>query len=189
MICKFFVIKMSILLGKEISKEFEAGRIHIEPFHPKQLGPNSYDVRLFNALAVYDFDEIEYLDCRKENPVRYLEIPAKEGFILQPGQLYLGATMEAVGSDFFVPMYEGRSSMARLGIQSHISAGFGDIGFKSQWTLEISVVHPVKIYAEMRIGQVYFHRVNLDLSPKLYDGKYKNQKGPQKSKAFVDFSK
>lgn len=130
---------MSILLHQEIvekskKKWYRKERIHIEPFKESHVGPNSYDVRLGNTLKIYDFEKIANLDTKRMNPTITLEIPAA-GVILKPGVLYLGSTMEAIGSDDFVPMYEGRSSMARLGIQSHISAGFGDVGFKSHWTL------------------------------------------------------
>ena len=131
---------------------------------------------------------MQYLDYRKENAVKNVLINENDGLILQPGILYIGNTIESAGSDKYIPMYEGRSSMARLGIQSHISAGFGDVGFKSQWTLEIRVVHPVKVYSGMRIGQIFFHRINLDynLETNLYRGKYLNQSGPQPSLSFKD---
>ncbi len=176
---------MSILLGSEILENYQKDKIVIKPFKESQLGPNSYDVHLSSRLATYIS---QVLDCKINNKVEYFEIP-EDGIILKPGVLYLGSTVEAIGSDFFVPMYEGRSSMARLGIQSHISAGFGDIGFKSNWTLEITVVQPVRIYPNVKIGQIYFHRVNEDAKIKLYDGKYKNQKEAQSSLSFKDFEK
>ena len=181
---------MSILLKKEIERKVQEKEIHINPYNPKQLGPNSYDVRLSSVLKVYDFSKsgVDCLDCASENPTREIQIP-KEGYILQPGTLYLGCTVEEAGSDYFIPMYEGRSSMARLGIQSHISAGFGDIGFKSNWTLEITVVHPVRVYAYMRIGQIYFHHVSplCDEVVEKYSGKYVSQTTPQESKSYLDY--
>lgn len=178
---------MSILLKEEIINRYNASKVVIDPFRIENVGPNSYDVTLDKKLLIYDFSKIEYLDCKKNNPVKEIIIP-EEGFILQPGNLYLGNTVESIGSDKFVPMYEGRSSMARLGIQSHLSAGFGDIGFCKQWTLEICVVHPVKIYSGIRIGQVYFHRIN-DIenhAKNRYSGKYLNQQGPQQSLSYKD---
>lgn len=178
---------MSILLNQEIVKCVEEGSIHVNPYNKKNVGPNSYDVTLGDKLVVYDFSQMQYLDSRSENHVKEIIIP-ESGFILQPKMLYLGSTQESIGSDFYIPMYEGRSSMARLGIQSHLSAGFGDIGFNRQWTLEISVVHPVKVYAGDRIGQVYFHCVHSDyINPEfLYKGKYIHQSGPQPSLSFKD---
>lgn len=178
---------MSILLKQEIIEAKEKGDVYIQPYIPTSVGPNSYDVRLGNKLVVYDFSQMQFLDCKQDNPIKEIIIP-ETGFVLQPGILYLGNTVEAVGSDKYIPMYEGRSSMARLGIQSHLSAGFGDIGFSRQWTLEISVVHPVKVYAGMRIGQVYFHRINAvhNTPENMYHGKYTEQIGPQPSLAYKD---
>ena len=184
-------IKMSILLKDEIVEKYQEGSISITPYNSNQLGPNSYDVRLSNTLKVYtdnnDLGEM-ILDVKKNNTTTSITIP-EEGIVLRPGILYLASTVEAVGSDHFIPMYEGRSSMARLGIQSHISAGFGDIGFNSNWTLEIVVVHPILIYPEMKIGQIYFHVVNdkYNLKNNRYDGKYKCQIQPQQSKSYLDF--
>lgn len=178
---------MSILLYDEIWENYNQEKITIEPFNEAHLGPNSYDVRLDRTLKVYDFGSNNYLDPKQKNPTITLEIP-EQGIILQPGILYLGNTMEIIGSDNYIPMYEGRSSMARLGIESHISAGFGDIGFISNWTLEITVVHPVKIYAGMRIGQVYFHQINekFNVAENRYHGKYADQSGPQESMSYLD---
>jgi len=201
---------MSILVGTEIIDEYNNGKIIINPFNEKHIGPNSIDVTLSNILVTYTSVKIGYqknlgyvvipdvdpsstiLDMASENKFYTIEIP-EEGLVIQPNILYLGATNEACGSDFYVPMYEGRSSMARLGIQSHLSAGFGDIFFKSNWTLEITVVHPTKIYPNRRIGQVYFHNVNEDIrkglidAGKEYQGKYTSQPKPQISKSFMDF--
>ena len=179
---------MSILLKNQIRQEYHAKRIKIEPFHEKHLGPNSYDVRICPTLKVYNFSQKDYLDCKELNSVHVIEIP-EEGYILEPGILYLGSTIEKVGSSHYIPMYEGRSSMARLGIQSHLSAGFGDVGFASNWTLEITVVHRTKIYANMRIGQVYFHQIDTNSNEKSnwYKGKYSEQVLPQESLSHIDF--
>jgi dCTP deaminase len=191
---------MSILLKQEIIDHCDQGDIIINPYNPESVGPNSYDVTLSDKLATYRLGRSDrsghsdrsdhsdqYLDVKKKNECQEIVIP-DDGYVLQPGTLYLGSTNEVIGSDHFIPMYEGRSSMARLGIQSHISAGFGDIGFISRWTLEIIVVHPVKIYKNMRIGQVYFHRVNAiaNYVGNRYYGKYKWQEGPQPSKSYDD---
>jgi dCTP deaminase len=179
---------MSILLKDQIAKEYEESRIVINPFNMDQIGPNSYDVRLSDKLKVYDFSETRVLDCKKSNPTITIDIP-EEGYLLEPNLLYLGSTVEKIGSDNYVPMYEGRSSMARLGIQSHLSAGFGDVGFCSNWTLEIAVIHPTIIYPNMRIGQVYFHKIDSpsNILGNRYDGKYKTQEDPQESLSFKDF--
>lgn len=142
-----------ILTDKEILKQIERGHILIDPFDIKNLGTNSYDVHLGKTLAVYE-DEI--LDAKQHNKIRYLEIP-EEGFILQPGTLYLGVTLEYTETHATVPFLEGKSSIGRLGIDIHATAGKGDVGFCNTWTLEISCVQPVKVYAGMPVGQlIYF---------------------------------
>lgn len=179
-----------ILLGNEIHENYRKGTIHISPFKIRNIGPNSYDVTLNDTLKLYHLeDEFDFLDMKKANKTYTQKIP-EEGLVLVPGILYIGSTNEEIGSDNYVPGYEGRSSLARLGVNSHQTAGFGDIGFKSKWTLEISVIHPVKIYPNIRIGQIYFLNVDQTKIKKhyLYDGKYKDQNGAQESKSYLDFN-
>lgn len=174
-----------MLLKAEIINEYKAGRIIIEPFNIKNVGPNSYDVTLGNTLKVYT---CEVLDVKRENQTQTIQIP-KQGIILEPFKLYLGSTVEKAGSDYYIPCYDGKSSQARNGIMSHISAGFGDIGFKSNWTLEIVVIHPIRVYAGMKIGQIYFTDVNqkFNIPANRYNGKYVDQPLPQASKSYLDF--
>jgi len=142
-----------ILTDKKILEGIQSGDIVIEPFDQSCLGTNSYDVHLGKTLAVYR-DEI--LDARKHNQIDYMEIGA-EGFVLQPGTLYLGVTEEYTETHNSVPFLEGKSSIGRLGIDIHATAGKGDVGFCNTWTLEISCVHRVRVYAGMPIGQlIYF---------------------------------
>jgi dCTP deaminase len=142
-----------ILSDQSILEEIEKRTIVIEPYDRKYLGSNSYDVHLGKHLAVYD-DRV--LDARKHNKVSHFEIP-EEGFVLQPGTLYLGVTLEYTETHAHVPFLEGKSSTGRLGIDIHATAGKGDVGFCNTWTLEISCAQPVRIYAGMPIGQlIYF---------------------------------
>jgi dCTP deaminase len=142
-----------ILTDKQITLAIAEGFIVIEPFRVESLGTNSYDVHLGKTLAIYK-DRV--LDARKHNEVEDLEIP-EEGVILQPDTLYLGVTEEYTETHKHVPFLEGKSSVGRLGIDIHATAGKGDIGFCNSWTLEISVRQPVRIYAGMPIGQlIYF---------------------------------
>ena len=142
-----------ILTDVEILKEIEKGTIVIEPYNPDKLGTNSYDVHLGKHLAIYK-DNV--LDAKKHNEIEHFDIP-EEGFVLQPGELYLGVTLEYTESHAHVPFLEGKSSTGRLGIDIHATAGKGDVGFCNTWTLEISVSKPVRVYAEMPIGQlIYF---------------------------------
>lgn len=145
-----------ILSDLAILEEIERGSIVIEPFDRKYLGSNSYDVHLGKNLAVYD-DQL--LDAKKHNKITHFEIP-EDGYVLQPGTLYLGVTMEYTETHNHVPFLEGKSSTGRLGIDIHATAGKGDVGFCNTWTLEISCVHPVRIYAGMPIGQLIYFPVD-----------------------------
>jgi len=182
-----------ILTNEKISSEIEKGNIVIDPFNIENLGPNSYDVTLNKTLLIY---KSSIIDCKKNNATQKIEI-SKNGTILLPGQLYIGCTNECATSDKYVPMYEGRSSMGRLGISSHMTAGFGDIGWgfldcgekricsNPTWTLEITVVKPIIIYPNIRIGQVYFLKA-LGSTKVKYTGKYNFQKEPISSRSFED---
>lgn len=145
-----------ILSDKKILESIERGEIVIEPFDRKNLGTNSYDVHLGKTLAIYK-DRI--LDARKHNPIEYLEIP-DSGFVLHPNTLYLGVTLEYTETHNAVPFLEGKSSVGRLGIDIHATAGKGDVGFCNTWTLEISCTHPVRVYAGMPIGQLIYFKVD-----------------------------
>jgi dCTP deaminase len=118
-----------ILSGKEIEKRI-GHDIIIEPYSPSQLNPNSYNLRLHNELMVYDNYE---LDMKKENTATKLIIP-EDGLLLEPHKLYLGRTLEFTETKSYVPMLEGRSSIGRLGMFIHVTAGFGDVGFL--WLLD-----------------------------------------------------
>lgn len=151
-----------ILTDGEILKEIEQGNILIEPFDREKLGTNSYDVHLGKHLACYVDKE---LDAKKHNTIQGFEIPP-EGFLLKPGVLYLGVTLEYTETHKHVPFLEGKSSTGRLGIDIHATAGKGDVGFCNTWTLEISVIHPVRVYAGMPIGQLIYFVVDGDVHNK-----------------------
>jgi dCTP deaminase len=170
-----------ILSGKEILRHI-GKEIIIEPFDEKRINPNSYNLSLANELLVYDND---ILDMKKPNPASKIIIP-EEGLLLQPNKLYLGRTNEYTSTDRFVPMLEGRSSIGRLGLFIHITAGFGDIGFSGYWTLEIFCVQPIRIYPNVEICQIYYHDISGDYD--LYkSGKYQNNTGIQPSLLYKDF--
>lgn len=155
-----------ILSDTSILEEIEKGTIVIEPFDRASLGSNSYDVHLGKHLAIYK-DAI--LDAKQHNQIEHFEIP-EEGYILQPGTLYLGVTEEYTESHNHVPFLEGKSSTGRLGINIHATAGKGDVGFCNTWTLEISCLHPVRVYAGMPIGQLIYFPVVGDVD-NLYNKK------------------
>jgi len=145
-----------ILSDVKIREEMRRGRILIRPFRADCLGTNSYDVHLGPYLAVYTSGA---LDARVANPVREFRIP-KSGYVLVPGQLYLGVTEEYTETHGFVPFLEGKSSVGRLGVDIHSTAGKGDEGFCNYWTLEMSVKLPVRVYAGMPVGQLIYFEIS-----------------------------
>jgi dCTP deaminase len=126
-----------------------------------------------------EYIPLRVMDTKKEPEITNIEIPP-EGLVLYPGILYLGHTVERTKCHGLVPVLEGRSSVARCGIQVHMTAGFGDNGFDGQWTLEIQVAFPVRIYAGCQIAQISFHPITGRHGP-FYEGKYQGQQGPKKS--------
>jgi deoxycytidine triphosphate deaminase len=171
-----------ILTGPEIAKQVKLGRIHIKPFSKGNINPNSYNFRLGETLKIYSH---KILDTAKENSFREIKIP-QSGFILKPNQLYLGHTIEEMGSDFFAPIMQARSSIGRLGLYIYLNSGLGDIGFKKQWTLELHAIHPLKIYPGLKVGQMLFWKPLGKII--LYQGKYKNSRGPETSQIWKDFN-
>ncbi|ADO59615.1 dCTP deaminase [Paenibacillus polymyxa] len=172
-----------ILSGLEIKKRLGKD-ILISDFSEKRLNPNSYNVRLHTQLVVYD-DKI--LDMKRNHHIRTMTIP-EEGLVLEPGILYLGRTVEHTSTENLVPMLEGRSSIGRLGCYIHVTAGFGDVGFNGFWTLEISVIQPLRIYPNVEIGQIFYHTIEGEFE-KYKEGKYQNNQGIQSSQLFKDFEK
>lgn len=172
-----------ILSGLEIKKHL-GNEIIIEPYDEKYLNPNSYNLRLHNELLIYDED---ILDMKKPNKVKSLIIP-ENGLVLEPGKLYLGRTVEYTKTDNYVPMLEGRSSIGRLGLYVHVTAGFGDVGFRGFWTLEIQCIQPIKIYPGVEICQIYYHAIEGEYE-KYDSGKYQNNSSIQPSLLYKDFEK
>ena len=148
-----------ILSGHEIRQQL-GGNIVIDPFDESRLNPNSYNLSLHDELLVY---EEVVLDMRKSNRVDRISIP-EDGLVLTPNQLYLGRTIERTETHNLVPMIEGRSSIGRLGLFVHVTAGFGDVGFCGFWTLEMFAVQPVKIYPGVPICQIFFHQIHGDIT-------------------------
>lgn len=245
-----------MLTGAEIEKQINKGRIQISPYDPKQINPNSYNLKLHPQLLVYErnwhrtnlipegqrdgdnhpsilsprperihpdceppkttisadakyptiniinsyetiiddkFKELfanptieslklDPIDMKTPNKTIEFTIP-EEGYVLQPGVLYIGRTVERTASNYYIPMINGRSSGGRLGISIHICAGFGDVGFDGTWTLEITCVEPVRIYPDTEIAQVcYFKPVGK--VGKLYRGRYFGQQDATASRFY-----
>lgn len=172
-----------MLTGAEIERQIKKGNIEISPYDPSCLNPNSYNLKLHPQLLVYkhqkyesecfDITKLTPLDMKKPNPTEEIIIP-EDGFVLEPGILYIGRTEERTSTDKFIPMINGRSSGGRLGISIHICAGFGDIGFDGTWTLEITVVEPVRVYPHTEIAQVCYFTPCGKIG-KLYRGRYYQQ--------------
>ena len=171
-----------ILSGLAIKEQIHRGTILIAPYEESRLNPNSYNLRLHDRLLVYNE---KVLDVKKPNDYKIIAIPP-EGLILEPGRLYLGRTLEYTRTDGFVPMLEGRSSMGRLGLCVHITAGFGDVGFAGYWTLEMHALMPIRVYAGIEICQIYYHTIEGDFVP-YQSGKYQNNTDVQPSLSWKDF--
>ena len=175
-----------ILTDHTITAEMNNGNIVIEPFNPANLGTNSYDLTLSNTLILYSE---RVLDVRRKNPSAPIIIP-EEGIVLQPNIVYLASTIEYTQTLRHVPILMGKSSLGRLGLFVHVTAGFGDVGFAGHWTLELVCVQPVRIYAGMKIAQIVYNditempKVSYD---KKEDAKYSNQgKDPVASKNYLN---
>jgi dCTP deaminase len=171
-----------ILSGHEILRNIDQN-IVIEPFDERLLNPNSYNLTLHHELMTY---EEVVLDMRKANRVRRVEIPA-DGLVLSPNQLYLGRTTERTETHNLVPMIEGRSSIARLGLFVHVTAGFGDVGFCGYWTLEMFAIQPVRIYPGVPICQIFYHEICGDITEYRSD-KYQHNRDIQPSLLFKELN-
>jgi len=170
-----------ILSGEEIRARMGSDII-IDPFDEKRLNPNSYNLTLHPEVMHY---EEAVLDMRRPNRVNRREIPA-EGLVLNSHQLYLARTAERTETHNLVPMIEGRSSIGRLGLFVHVTAGFGDVGFSGYWTLEMFAVQPVRIYPGVPICQIFYHEIKGDVV-EYASNKYQNNHDIQPSLLFKEF--
>ncbi|MFG1879316.1 hypothetical protein ACGFIV_31200 [Sphaerisporangium sp. NPDC049003] len=155
-----------ILTGSEIVRQREAGRITLEPFSAEQVNPNSYNYRLGPTLRTHRGLVIDVLG---DHSTREVAIPG-HGFVLRPGRVYLGTTVERIGSEHYVPSLIGRSSLGRLGVYLQVSADLGNLGAIHRWTLELVVCQPIRVYAGMVVGQVSFWAPSGERRP--YDGHF-----------------
>ena len=165
-----------MILSGEAIRERLGGDIVIEPFDESQLNPNSYNLTLHNELMVY---EELMLDMAKANRVRRIEIP-EDGLVLSPHQLYLARTAERTVTHNLVPQIEGRSSVGRLGLFVHVTAGFGDVGYEGYWTLEMFAIQPIRIYPGVAIAQLFYHQIAGDIT-EYHSDKYQHSRDIQPS--------
>ena len=173
-----------ILTGAEIENQLQAKQIVIDPFDSRLINPNSYNLRLHDEVMVY---EETILDMRRPPRTRRMAIP-EQGLALEAGRLYLGRTVEYTETHGFVPMLEGRSSIGRLGLFVHVTAGFGDVGFCGYWTLEMMCMRPVRIYAGVEICQIFYHTLEGEIHEYKSD-KYQRNRDIQPSMLYKDFEK
>jgi dCTP deaminase len=179
------LFKGGMLTGEHIKKEVNKGNIRISHFDEKRLNPNSYNVRLHPDMYVYTEFPLRMDKLNKYESIRI----GSDGYLLEPGKLYIGRTVEETATKKYIPMIDGRSSGGRLGISVHVCAGFGDIGFDGTWTLEITVVHPLIILPYSEIAQVSFYTPYGKIGDRLYNGKYQYQKDADTSKFYKDYVK
>lgn len=187
-----------LLSDRDIKQEIEAGRVKVEPFDSAMIQPSSVDVRLDRFFRVFENHKYSYIDPSIEQPdlTRMVEVPADEEFILHPGEFVLASTYEVITlPDDVAGRLEGKSSLGRLGLLTHSTAGFIDPGFSGHITLELSNVAnlPVKLFPGMKIGQLCLIKLTSPAenpygSPK-YGSRYQNQRGPTASKSFLNFHK
>ncbi len=180
-----------LLSDKDILKEIKAGNISIKPFRIKNLQPASYDLSMGNSFLIFNHTEHALIDVKKKVPKYTTKLTLKNGarFIIHPGEFALGTTLESVKlGGMIVGRIEGRSSLGRLGVVIHATAGFVDPGFEGCLTLEMSNFGklPVALYTGMKIGQLAFHYIS-SKPLKLYKGKYSKAKSAMESKIYEDF--
>ena len=187
-----------VLSDRTIREEIESGRIVIDPFEPSNVQPSSVDVRVDRQFRVFHNARYPYIDVRQpmDDLTELVEISDEEPFILHPGEFVLGQTLERVTlPDDLVARLEGKSSLGRLGLLIHSTAGFVDSGFSGNLTLELSNVAnlPITIYYGMPIGQISFMRMDGPVERPYGSGeagsKYQGQAEPTPSRFYLNFNK
>lgn len=163
-----------ILSGLKIKEEVKKGNITIEPFNEKLINPNSYNYRLGEELLELT-DEI--IDPKKPCEFKTIKL-TKEGYVLKPNRLYLASTVEVIGSKEYVTQLIGRSSVGRLGLFLQVTAPLGHVGCNHCWTLELKCVEPLRVYPNMKIGQVTFWKLDGDKTYTYESGKYNMHRKP-----------
>ena len=186
-----------ILSDRTIREELDAGRIVIDPFEPSNVQPSSVDLRCDHLFRVFRNHTTSYIDPkqRQEDLTELVDVPEGEAFILHPGEFVLGSTYERVAlPNNLVARLEGKSSLGRLGLLIHSTAGFVDAGWDGHLTLELSNVAnlPIAVYPGMKIGQISFIQMTTD-ADNPYGGavtgsKYQGQRGPTPSRAYLNFA-
>jgi dCTP deaminase len=185
-----------LLSDRDIKAELGAGRISLEPFEAEMVQPSSIDVRLDRFFRLFDNHKYPFIDPAEDQPelTRFVEVDAEQPFILHPGEFVLGSTFELVSlPDDVAARLEGKSSLGRLGLLTHSTAGFIDPGFSGHVTLELSNVAtlPIKLWPGMKIGQMCFFRLSSAAERPYgsaeYSSRYQGQRGPTASRSYLNF--
>ena len=187
----------SVLLSdRDITAGLESKRIGLEPYDPALMQPSSIDVRLDRYFRLFDNHKYPFIDPAEDQPelTRLIETQPDEPFILHPGEFVLGSTFELVTlGDDVAARLEGKSSLGRLGLLTHSTAGFIDPGFSGHVTLELSNVAtlPIKLWPGMKIGQLCFFQLSSPTEnpygSSAYGSRYQGQRGPTASRSFQNF--
>jgi dCTP deaminase len=185
-----------LLSDRDIKAEISAGRVALEPYTDSMIQPSSIDVRLDRWFRVFENHKYPYIDPSQEQPdlTRMIEPEGDEPFVLHPGEFVLGSTFEVVSlPDDIAGRLEGKSSLGRLGLLTHSTAGFIDPGFSGHVTLELSNVAnlPIVLYPGMKIGQLCLFRLSSPAEhpygSEKYGSRYQGQRGPTPSRSFANF--
>jgi len=185
-----------LLSDRDIKAELAAGRVILDPFEPGMVQPSSIDVRLDRYFRLFDNHKYPFIDPAEDQPelTRLIESKPSEPFILHPGEFVLGSTYERVTlPDDIAARLEGKSSLGRLGLLTHSTAGFIDPGFAGHVTLELSNVAtlPIKLWPGMKIGQMCFFRLSSPAEKPYgsteYSSRYQGQRGPTASRSHLNF--
>ncbi len=185
-----------LLSDHDITAGLASGRLGLDPFDPQMVQPSSVDVRLDRYFRLFDNHKYPFIDPAEDQPelTRLIEVAPDEPFVLHPGEFVLGSTFEQVTlPDDVAARLEGKSSLGRLGLLTHSTAGFIDPGFSGHVTLELSNVAtlPIKLWPGMKIGQVcYFQLTSPADNPYgsgTYGNRYQGQRGPTASRSFQNF--
>lgn len=187
-----------LLSDRDIRAEIDAGRVVLDPWDPAMVQPSSVDVRLDRYFRLFDNHKYPFIDPAQDQPdlTRLVEVDPEEGFVLHPGEFVLASTLETVTlPDDLAARVEGKSSLGRLGLLTHATAGFVDPGFSGHVTLELSNVAtlPIMLWPGMKIGQFCFMRLTSPAEnpygSEAYGSHYQGQRGPTASRSFQKFSK
>ncbi len=185
-----------LLSDRDILAEIDAGRVALDPYEPSMIQPSSIDVRLDKFFRVFDNHKYPHIDPAQDQSdlTREVEVNGDDAFILHPGEFVLGSTFEYVTlPDDVAARLEGKSSLGRLGLMTHSTAGFIDPGFQGHITLELANVAtlPIKLYPGMKIGQLCFFRLTSaaenPYGSEKYGSRYQGQRGPTASRSHANF--